>query len=164
MWHTLSEASPNCFQSQNKPINLNGTELRQLKRIKTMAKAQILVVEDESIVAEDIRMCLQKWGYSVPAVVYSGKEAVKKAGENKPDLVLMDIRLQGEMNGIEAAEEIRECFNIPVVYLTAYKDGRMLKQAKITEPYGYVIKPFEDIELQTTVERALCSQSFQGIK
>ncbi len=116
---------------------------------------KILVVEDESIVAEDIRMTLEKLGYSVPSVVTSGDMAVKKAKEDVPDLVLMDIMLQGSMDGIEAAGRIRSGFNIPVVYLTAYGDEKILERAKITEPFGYIIKPFKERELLINIEIAL---------
>jgi CheY-like chemotaxis protein len=119
-----------------------------------MSKAQILVVEDERIVAEDIQKSLKNLGYAVSAVVSSGEEATKKAEEYNPDLVLMDIVLEGEMNGIEAANEIRSRLNIPIVYLTAYADEKTLERAKITEPFGYIIKPFEDRELITSVEMA----------
>ena len=87
-----------------------------------MAKAKILVVEDEGIIAKDIRNSLKSLGYAVLAVAFSGEEAVEKAAETHPDLVLMDIRLKEDMDGIEAAREIRARFNIPVVYLTAYTD------------------------------------------
>lgn len=120
-----------------------------------MAETKILVVEDEGIVAEDIRRSLQNLGYTVSAVVSSGQEAVKKAEEYKPDLVLMDIVLKGEIDGIEAANQIRLCFNIPVVYLTAYADERTMDRAKVTEPFGYIVKPFEDRELRMTIEMAL---------
>jgi len=123
--------------------------------VKTMAKIQILVVEDESIVARDIQKTLQNLGYDVPCVVSSGKAAIRKAEENKPDLVLMDIVLKGKMDGIEAAEQICSRFNVPIVYLTAYTDDKMLARAKITEPFGYIVKPFEDRELKTVVEMAL---------
>jgi len=114
-----------------------------------MKKIQILVVEDESIVARDIQNTLQSLGYDVPTVISSGKAAIQKAQENRPDLVLMDIVLKGKIDGIEAAEHIRSHFNIPVVYLTAYTDDKTLERAKITEPFGYVVKPFEDRELKT---------------
>ncbi len=120
-----------------------------------MAKTQILVVEDEVIVAEDIRSSLLEMGYSVPATASSGKEAIKKASESYPDLVLMDIMLKGEMDGIETAEEMRSRFNIPVVYLTAYSDERTFERAKITEPFGYIIKPFKERELNINIEIAL---------
>jgi len=120
-----------------------------------MKKIQILVVEDESIVARDIQNTLQSLGYDVPTVISSGKAAIQKAQENRPDLILMDIVLKGKIDGIEAAEQIRSRFNIPVVYLTAYTDDKTLKRAKATEPFGYVVKPFEDRELKTTIEMAL---------
>ncbi len=120
-----------------------------------MKKKQILVVEDERIVAEDIKMRLQNLGYAVPGTAFSGKEAIKKAEEMNPDLVLMDIVLEGKMDGIEAASAIRSRFAIPIVYLTAYADKKTLQRAKITEPFGYIIKPFEDRELNSIIEIAL---------
>lgn len=120
-----------------------------------MTKPKILIVEDESIVAEDLKRGLQNMGYEVPAVVSSGEEAVKKAEKLKPDLVLMDIVLKGKMNGIDAAKKIRPRFDIPVIYLTAYADDKTLERAKVTEPFGYIIKPFDDRELQSTIEMAL---------
>ncbi len=120
-----------------------------------MVETQILVVEDESIVAEDIRRNLQNLGYVVPAAASSGEDAIKMAEELSPDLVLMDIVLKGEIDGIEAAEQIRSRFNIPVVYLTAYSDEKTLERAKITEPFGYIIKPFKERELQINIEIAL---------
>ncbi len=120
-----------------------------------MVETKILVVEDEAIVAEAIRRRLQKLGYTVPATASSGEEAIKKVEENNPDLVLMDIVLQGEMDGIEAAEQIHTRFDIPVVYLTAYSDEKTLLRAKITEPFGYIIKPFKERELQVAIEIAL---------
>jgi len=118
-------------------------------------KNQILIVEDERIVAEDIKMSLQRLGYAVSGTAISGEEAVKKAGEMQPDLVLMDIVLEGEMDGIEAASAISSRFDIPVVYLTAYADKKMLERAKVTEPFGYILKPFEDRELRSILEIAL---------
>jgi diguanylate cyclase (GGDEF)-like protein/PAS domain S-box-containing protein len=120
-----------------------------------MAKAQILVVEDDNIVAMELRNRLQELGYTVAAVVAYGEEAIEKAGEKRPDAVLMDIRLRGAMDGIEAAEQIRSCFDIPVIYLTAYADENTLQRAKTTEPYGYVMKPFETRELYAVIEMAL---------
>lgn len=120
-----------------------------------ISKTQILVVEDEAIAAEAIRNRLQKMGYAVPSTASRGEEAIKKAQENMPDLVLMDILLQGEMDGIEAAEQIRIRFDIPVLYLTAYSDEKTLIRAKITEPFGYIIKPFKERDLQIAIEIAL---------
>ena len=120
-----------------------------------MAKAKILVVEDESIIAMDIAMSLESLGYEVTATVPSGEQAIEKVAEDKPDLIFMDIVIKGEMDGIETAERIRSQFNIPVVYLTAYADEKTLERAKITGPFGYIIKPFEDTDLRVTVEIGL---------
>lgn len=120
-----------------------------------MTDVKIIVVEDESIVAEDIKRSLQNMGYSVPAVVASAEEAVKKAEEIRPNLILMDIMLRGEGNGIDAAGRIRIDYNIPVVYLTAYSDDEILERAKLTEPFGFIIKPFENRELRSVIEMAL---------
>lgn len=116
---------------------------------------KILVVEDESIVAKDIQTTLRSLGYSVPAVVSSGEAAIDRAAASDLDLVLMDIVLKGEMDGVEAAEQIYENFNIPVIYLTAYADDHTLQRAKTTTPFGYILKPFEERELQTAIEIAL---------
>ncbi len=120
-----------------------------------MTKTKILVVEDESIVAKDIKNSLENIGYEVPATVSSGDSALDEVDENKPDLVLMDIMLKGKMTGIECAEIIKKRHNIPVIFLTAYADDNTLEKAKITEPYGYIIKPFKEKELQTTIEMTL---------
>jgi two-component system, LytTR family, response regulator LytT len=115
----------------------------------------ILVVEDESIVAKDIQVCLRKLGYDVVGIVSSGEEAVLKAEEFDLDLVMMDIMLKGEMSGIEAADIIRKKKSIPVIFLTAYTDRNTVDKAKETEPYGYIIKPFKEIDIQTAIEIAL---------
>jgi len=120
-----------------------------------MAKSRILVVEDEIIIAMDIQDDLENMGYQVIGTVSSGEEAIRYARELSPDLVLMDIVLEGKIDGITAAEEIRSRFNIPVVYLTAYSDNIILERAKLTEPFGYILKPFDDRELQTNIEMAL---------
>lgn len=117
--------------------------------------AKILVVEDQNIVALDIQNRLKSLNYVVTGTASSGAGAVKKAEETQPDLVLMDIMLKGDMDGVEAAEEIRYRFGIPVVYLTAYADNNTLQRAKITEPFGYILKPFQEKELQSTIEMAL---------
>ncbi|CAN5790723.1 N/A [soil metagenome] len=120
-----------------------------------MSKTNILIVEDESIVAKDIQMSLRKLGYNVVAICSNGEDAIRTAEEYRPELVLMDIMLKGEMSGIEAAEQIRSRFNVPIIYLTAYADESTLSKAKITEPYGYIIKPFKEIDLRTSIEMAL---------
>jgi PAS domain S-box-containing protein/putative nucleotidyltransferase with HDIG domain len=119
-----------------------------------MAKIKILVVEDESLVAKDIHNMLKSLGYEVVDVLATGEEAVLRAEELSPDLVLMDIVLKGEIDGIVAAEQIWENFLIPVIYLTAYADEMTLQRAKLTEPFGYILKPFDERELQTTIEMA----------
>ena len=118
-------------------------------------KKQILVVEDERIVADDVRMSLKRLGYKVCGTAAFGEDAIKKAEEARPDLVLMDIVLDGKMDGIEAASIISTRFDIPVVYLTAYADEKTLERAKKTEPFGYILKPFEDKDVQSTIEMAL---------
>lgn len=120
-----------------------------------MEKPLILVVEDEPIVAKSIEDMLKSFGYTVTDVVSSGKDAIKKAAETHPDLVLMDIVLEGDIDGIKAAEQIRARFDIPVVYLTAYADDTTLQRAKLTVPYGYVIKPFRERELHAAIDLAL---------
>lgn len=120
-----------------------------------MGKVNILIVEDEWITAQDIKISLEKLNYAVPATAVTGEEAIQKALEVQPDLVLMDIVLPGEIDGIEAAEQIHRCCNCPVVFLTAYSDAETLKRANATQPYGYLIKPFEDRELNTTIQIAL---------
>jgi len=120
-----------------------------------MSKANILIVEDESIIAMDIRLRLLRFGYTVCGIVTTGEEAITKCGEALPDLVLMDIKLKGAMDGIDAASEIHRRFNIPVVYLTSLSDDSTRKRAMTAEPLGYVKKPFDDKELQAAVEDLL---------
>jgi PAS domain S-box-containing protein len=119
------------------------------------APYRILVVEDEQIVALELKHRLSGLGYSVCAMVATGEAAIDSAEHLRPDLVLMDIKLQGEMDGVEAAEVIRSRMDIPVVYLTAYADDRTLERVKATEPYGYIIKPFHERELHVVIEVAL---------
>ena len=120
-----------------------------------MTKARILVVEYEAITAKDIQDGLIGLGYDALAIAASGEGAIKKAEEIKPDLVLMDIVLKGDMDGIEAAEHIHDLFDIPVVYLTTYLDEGRREKTMVTEPYGYIIKPFDDKELRPAIEVAL---------
>ena len=119
-----------------------------------MTKAKILIVEDDAIVAVDIESRLKTLGYSVLGIVDNGKEAIKKATANNPDLVLMDIVLKGDMDGIEAAEIIRSRFEIPIIFLTAYADEDKLERAKLTMPFGYILKPFRDRDIKVTFEMA----------
>jgi|SRR5665811_1341725 len=126
-----------------------------------MVKNKIMIVEDEIIVAEHIRRSLQNMGYSVTSITSSGAKAIKIVEDNNPDLVLMDIILGGEMDGIETAKLIRSRFNIPVVFLTAFSDEKILERAKITEPFGYIIKPFNDTDLRINIEIALYKHTME---
>ncbi|MCW5314161.1 response regulator [Nostoc sp. KVJ3] len=120
-----------------------------------MTNAKILVVEDEAIVAKDLQHRLVRFGYTVPVIASSGEEAINQAVEISPDLVLMDIKLKGKMDGIEAAQEIHKHLDIPIIYLTAYADESTLIRAKIAEPFCYLLKPFKEKELQTNIEITL---------
>jgi two-component system, LytTR family, response regulator LytT len=120
-----------------------------------MSKINVLVVEDESIVSKDIQHSLKKLGYNIVGSSATAEKAIELAKSEHPDVVLMDIMLKGEMNGIKAADEIRKSCAIPVIFLTAYADESTLSKAKVTEPYGYILKPFKEIDLHTTIEMAI---------
>ena len=120
-----------------------------------MSKARVLIVEDESIVASDLRLRLERLGYSVPGIFATGEEAIEAVGRLRPELVLMDITLKGKLDGIQTADTIRSQHALPVVYLTAHSDEPTLERAKITDPFGYVLKPFEEREVVATIEMAL---------
>ena len=120
-----------------------------------MEKAKILIVEDEAIIAMEIESQLQSLGYEVTSIVNNGADAIKKAEVDNPDLILMDIRIKGVMDGIEAAEVIRNRFGIPVIFSTAYLDEGRIERAKITMPFGYVLKPIQERDLKGTIEMAL---------
>lgn len=116
---------------------------------------RILIVEDEVVVANNLRDRVRGLGYEVAGVAFTGEEAIQQAADTRPDLVLMDIKLPGEMDGLEAAEEICADSDVPVIYLTGYADDTTLQRAKATEPYGFILKPFEMRELHSTIEMAL---------
>ncbi len=120
-----------------------------------MPKASILIVEDEAIVAEDLSQKLGRLGYEVCGITASGAQAVQLARERRPDLVLMDIRLRGRMDGVAAAQIIRRECDLAVIYLTAHSDPATLHRAKLSEPFGYILKPFEELELETHIQMAL---------
>lgn len=120
-----------------------------------MANARILIVEDEAIVAADLNAKLNRLGYAVAGTVSKGELAVKMASAERPNLVLMDILLAGDMDGIEAADHIRQECDIPIVFLTAHSDSETLARAKVTAPFGYLLKPFNERELETHIEMAL---------
>lgn len=120
-----------------------------------MSKVKVFVVEDESIVSKDIQNSLIKIGYEVVGSSATGEKAIEDIQNSSPDIVLMDIMLKGEINGIETAEIVRNNFSIPIIFLTAYADEDTLHKAKITEPHGYILKPFKEIDLQTSIEMAI---------
>jgi DNA-binding LytR/AlgR family response regulator len=124
-----------------------------------MAKINVLVVEDEAIVSKDIQHSLKKLGYNVVGAASTGEKAIDMAGNLKPDIILMDIMLKGKLTGIEAAEEIKAAYHLPVIFLTAYADEATLSKAKVTEPYGYIIKPFKEIDIHTSIEMAIYKHS-----
>ena len=120
-----------------------------------MPKTRILVVEDERIIAMDIQDRLRRWGYDVPEIAASGEEALRKTERIQPNLVLMDIKLQGNMDGIEVAKKIQKHFSIPIIYVTAYADETTMSRVKETEPCGIILKPFGERELHSTIETVL---------
>src|SRR6056297_761285 len=125
-------------------------------------KLKIQIVEDEGVVALDIRRHVESFGYSVSGIHASGEEAISSFDSETPNLVLMDIRLQGELDGIESARIIREKHDVPVIILTAYADEKTVERAKFIEPFGYIIKPFEERELRTNIEMALFRHNLES--
>ncbi|MFO7576706.1 MAG: response regulator [Pelovirga sp.] len=121
-----------------------------------MSKATVLIVEDEAIIAADLAGKLEKLGYEIVGTEAKGEEAVASVYRLKPDVVLMDILLKGKMDGIEAAEAIRNRINAPaVIFMTSYSDDATLERAKLTQPYGYILKPFEERALSATIKMAI---------
>ena len=120
-----------------------------------MSKEKILIVEDEAIICMELTHRLIKRGYKIVGAVTSGEEAIRIVNSSKPELILMDISLKGKIDGISAAEEIRKSYDIPIIYITAFADEKTLNRAKTTGPYGYMIKPFDQKDLETTIEIAL---------
>ena len=120
-----------------------------------------MIVDDEIIVASDLKIMLEEMGYRVIGVSSTGRDAIKKSKELKPDLVLMDIKLEGDMDGIEAAGIITSELYLPVIFITAHSDSNTLESAKKTDPYGYMIKPFDERDLKTTIEIALYKHAME---
>ncbi|MBV9385863.1 MAG: response regulator [Chroococcidiopsidaceae cyanobacterium CP_BM_ER_R8_30] len=129
-----------------------------------MKTAKILVVEDESIVAKDLQKRLIRIGHVVPTTASSGEEALSKATEISPDLVLMDIRLKGKMDGVETAKQIQSRFNIPVIYLTGYTDKEISQHTEVTQSSLYLLKPFKEKELRAVIATALDLDKIQTKK
>ena len=126
-----------------------------------MANERILIVEDEIIIAEGIKNDLEMFGYEVPDVAMSGEQAIQKSVDLKPDLILMDIVLQGNKDGVEAAVEIKELVDVPVVYLTAYANQKTAERIKVSQPSGYVMKPYQPQELYTAIEMAIYNHQME---
>ena len=120
-----------------------------------MLKASVFIVEDELIEAQDISQTLEKHGYAITGIARTGELALEALMKKQPDLVLMDMHLAGKMDGVDTAERIHALYKIPVIFLTAYADETTLERAKITVPYGYVLKPFDERELHSTIQMAL---------
>jgi CheY-like chemotaxis protein len=120
-----------------------------------MPDKKIFIVEDEPIVAMALEDALSHLGYVVAGTATNGNDAIRKIGETGPDLILMDIRIEGEMDGIETAEKVTSLYHLPVVYLTAHSDEKTLERAMATQPHGYLLKPFRTRELYSTIEIAL---------
>ena len=117
--------------------------------------ARILIAEDETIIARDIEKTLIKLGYQIAGSVRSGKQVLEAYNESIPDLILMDINLQGTVSGIEVTKELKKIKEVPVIYLTALADNNTINKAKFTEPFGYIVKPFDEDTLRTTIEMGL---------
>jgi len=144
-----------CF----KPMNVCDSELplddeRTDSQVRPFGKAQILIAEDDPTIAQDLRYKIENLNYEVAGITHSGEQAVVLAQSLRPDLVLMDIELAGEMDGIQAAEQIRT-LRIPLVYVSGFCDGPMLQRAQLTEPYGYILKPYRNSDLRISVEMSL---------
>jgi DNA-binding NarL/FixJ family response regulator len=120
-----------------------------------MAKAKILLIEDEAVVALEVQTRLLQMGYDVAGICNTGEDAIARAVEIKPDILVTDIMLAGKINGIEAARQIRAKYGTAVIYITAYSDDATLRQAASTEPCGYIVKPYDPRTLRATIELAI---------
>lgn len=129
-----------------------------------MEKHKILIVEDEVIIAEDLRDILESMGYVVVDVVMSAREAMQVLGSEEVDLVLLDIRIKGGKDGIDLAADINENFKIPFVFLTSHADSNTLERAKEVRPYGYLVKPFSEKEINATLQMALSNFQSEQVK
>lgn len=132
-----------------------------LEEIK-MNKAKIFISEDETIIAKDLEERLKRLGYTVSGMAATGEKTLKGIEETKPDIILLDIVLKGPMDGIEIADYVRRNYDIPIIFLTAYADAETLQRAKLTEPFGYILKPFEQRELYVTIEVALYKHKLES--
>lgn len=120
-----------------------------------MKRERILIIENDGIIARDLEISLEKLGWQVCGIANTGRAAVEMTRDKKPDLLLVDIKLDNKMDGIDVVEEIAGFIDIPIIYLTAFTDDETLKRAKTTRSYGYIVKPFEERTLQATIEMGL---------
>ena len=120
-----------------------------------MVSSKILIVEDEIIIAIDLKIRLEDLGYYVPGIAVNGRDAIKKTGEKNPDIILMDILLNGDKDGIQVAQQIRNQYNVPIIYLTGSQNDGLIEKAGITEPYGYINKPFDNTEIENAIQLAV---------
>jgi PAS domain S-box-containing protein len=127
-----------------------------------MEKARIMVVEDEAVISLEIQDRLSRMGHSICATAISGDDAVKAASDKRPDLILMDVHLKGAVDGVDAATQIRHHLDIPVIYLTAFADDQTVERARLTEPFGYLIKPFSEKEMYAAIEMALYKHAMEA--
>ncbi len=146
-------------ECSSKPMNVSGSPLPlegELpdSQVRHFGKEQILIAEDDPTMAQDLKYKLENLGYEVAGITHSAEQAVILAQRLRPDLVLMDIQLSGEMDGIQAAEQIRT-LRVPIVYISGYCDGPVLQRAQQTEPYGYILKPYRNADLRISVEMSL---------
>ena len=118
-------------------------------------KTKILIVEDEMILANDVKYQLEELDYNVVGIVNNGKDAIKLTLETNPDVILMDIVIKGDIDGIETAQQINKQYNIPIIYTTAYFDEEILERAKKTKPFGYIIKPYQEGQIHTAILLAI---------
>ena len=126
-----------------------------------MGKPEILIIEDETIIAMDLRKTLINLGYSVSGIISSGEEAITQVSKINPDLILMDIVLSGAINGIEAAKEIYAKYNIPIIYVTSHADSTTMEEANNSNHYGYLLKPIRGNDLNWTINSALKRHEFE---
>lgn len=131
-----------------------------MRGVVAIPEEKILIIEDENITALEIQNKLEKWGYDVVGTAGSGEEAIQIANENEIELILADIVLRGDMDGIDAVDRISDRYDVPVIYLTAHADNDTFSRAKMTKPSGYVIKPFDDTELKYSIEIALLRNDY----
>jgi len=129
-----------------------------------MEKYKVLIVEDELIIAEDIKDILEHASYEVIGMAASGKEAIQLVSEVMPDILLIDISIKGNMDGIQLANTIREQFNLPFIYITSYTNKSILERAKLTKPYGYIVKPYKEQDVLIAVELALSNAASESLK